>query len=135
MRRSVVCRKYELALNENIGIQYCRTQYVHLVSIVAAVAGPSAKSRPPNAPFALIVEPSRELAEQTHAQVRKFKKHLSAPKMSELLVMGGISAKEQIDALYAGVSEARLRNVTCETSVVCISRVLGRHRDGNTRSA
>ena len=38
--------------------------------------------------------------------MRKFKKHLSAPNISELLVMGGVSAKEQIDSLYAGVSEA-----------------------------
>ena len=69
----------------------------------AVVAGPSAKSRPPNAPFALIIEPSRELAEQTHAQVKKFKKHLPAPHVAELLVMGGVSAKEQIDSLYSGV--------------------------------
>ena len=37
--------------------------------------------------------------------MKKFKKHLPAPHVTELLVMGGVSAKEQIDSLYSGVSE------------------------------
>ena len=75
------------------------------IFIPAATAGPSAKSRPPNAPFALIIEPSRELAEQTHSQIQKFKKHLgNNPKIKELLIMGGTSAKDQIDTLMSGVS-------------------------------
>ena len=32
-----------------------------------------------NAPQALIIEPSRELAEQTLVQIQKFKAHLGAP--------------------------------------------------------
>ena len=76
-----------------------------LLCVTAGVTtGPSAKSRPPNAPFALIIEPSRELAEQTHSQITRFKKHLPKPQISELLVMGGTNVKDQIDALYAGVS-------------------------------
>ncbi|KAK5648689.1 hypothetical protein RI129_003581 [Pyrocoelia pectoralis] len=52
-----------------------------------------------NAPQAVIIEPSRELAEQTCDQIRKFKKHLEAPKIRELLVIGGVNVKEQIYAL------------------------------------
>lgn len=52
-----------------------------------------------NAPQAIIIEPSRELAEQTYEQIRKFKKYLEAPKIRELLVIGGVNVKEQIHVL------------------------------------
>ncbi|XP_018332939.1 ATP-dependent RNA helicase Ddx1 isoform X2 [Agrilus planipennis] len=52
-----------------------------------------------NAPFAVIIEPSRELAEQTCSQVKNFKKYLENPKIKELLVIGGINIKDQIYAL------------------------------------
>ena len=48
---------------------------------VSGGSAPSVKQRPPNAPFAIIIEPSRELAEQTYSQVIKFKKHLQSPKI------------------------------------------------------
>lgn len=57
----------------------------------------------PNAPYAIIMEPSRELAEQTFVQVQKFKKHLTGVNIKELLVVGGVSVKDQVDALYKGV--------------------------------
>ncbi|CAK9794881.1 ATP-dependent RNA helicase Ddx1 [Anthophora quadrimaculata] len=56
-----------------------------------------------NAPQAIIIEPSRELAEQTYNQIQKFKKYLKDPTIKELLVIGGVSAKEQISVLNAGV--------------------------------
>ena len=56
-----------------------------------------------NAPQALIIEPSRELAEQTFEQVKKFKKHLGSPPIRELLVVGGMKVDDQIRALEAGV--------------------------------
>ncbi|XP_031845611.1 ATP-dependent RNA helicase Ddx1 [Nomia melanderi] len=56
-----------------------------------------------NAPQAIIIEPSRELAEQTYNQIQKFKKYLKDPIIRELLVIGGISVKEQISALNSGV--------------------------------
>lgn len=55
-----------------------------------------------NAPQAIIIEPSRELAEQTYDQLSKFKTHLTE-KISTLLVIGGIPIKEQISALNSGV--------------------------------
>lgn len=44
-------------------------------------------------------QPSRELAEQTCEQIKKFKKYLEAPKIRELLVIGGVNVKDQIYAL------------------------------------
>ncbi|XP_071824062.1 ATP-dependent RNA helicase DDX1-like isoform X2 [Apostichopus japonicus] len=57
----------------------------------------------PNAPMAIIIEPSRELAEQTLNQIKKFKVHISEFRPRELLIIGGAPAKEQIDALNRGV--------------------------------
>ncbi|RZC39232.1 ATP-dependent RNA helicase Ddx1 [Asbolus verrucosus] len=52
-----------------------------------------------NAPQAIIIEPSRELAEQTSNQIKKFKKYLESPSIRELLVIGGVNVKEQISTL------------------------------------
>ncbi|XP_046473772.1 ATP-dependent RNA helicase Ddx1 isoform X1 [Neodiprion pinetum] len=56
-----------------------------------------------NAPQTIIIEPSRELAEQTFNQIQKFKKHLDNPKVRELLLIGGVNVKEQISALNSGI--------------------------------
>lgn len=56
-----------------------------------------------NAPQAIIIEPSRELAEQTYNQIQMFKKHVENPQIRELLVIGGVAAKEQVAALQSGV--------------------------------
>lgn len=57
----------------------------------------------PNAPQAIIIEPSRELAEQTYNQIVKFKKYLKDPPVKELLLIGGVSVKEQLSVLQSGV--------------------------------
>lgn len=49
-------------------------------------------------------QPSRELAEQTYDQIAKFKKYITNPELSVLLVIGGANIKDQISALNAGVS-------------------------------
>ncbi|EFN63841.1 ATP-dependent RNA helicase Ddx1 [Camponotus floridanus] len=56
-----------------------------------------------NAPQAIIIEPSRELAEQTYNQIQKFKTHVKNPTVRELLVIGGVNVKEQIAVLNSGV--------------------------------
>ncbi|XP_039437758.1 ATP-dependent RNA helicase Ddx1-like [Culex pipiens pallens] len=56
-----------------------------------------------NAPQALVIEPSRELAEQTFNQIQKFKKHLKDPDVRELLLIGGVNIKEQMEVLQRGV--------------------------------
>jgi ATP-dependent RNA helicase DDX1 len=56
-----------------------------------------------NAPLAIILEPSKELAEQTLKQVQNFKKYLKNPTIKELLIVGGVPVKEQIASLKDGV--------------------------------
>ncbi|XP_051168624.1 ATP-dependent RNA helicase Ddx1 [Leptopilina boulardi] len=56
-----------------------------------------------NAPQAIVIEPSRELAEQTYNQIQKFKGHIKDPIVRELLVIGGVNIKEQIAVLNSGV--------------------------------
>ncbi|XP_063975899.1 ATP-dependent RNA helicase Ddx1 [Diachasmimorpha longicaudata] len=58
---------------------------------------------PANAPQAIIIEPSRELAEQTYTQLEKFGRHLTNPPIRPLLVIGGVPAKVQIAALESGI--------------------------------
>ena len=60
-----------------------------------------------------LVQPSRELAEQTIVQLQKFKKHLSNPPVRELLIIGGVAAREQVDSLERGVSFAELLCCAC----------------------
>lgn len=57
----------------------------------------------PNAPQAIIIEPSRELAEQTLNQIVKFKKFLKDPLVRELLLIGGVNVREQLSVLQQGV--------------------------------
>uniref|UniRef100_A0A2M4AMX9 ATP-dependent RNA helicase n=1 Tax=Anopheles triannulatus TaxID=58253 RepID=A0A2M4AMX9_9DIPT len=57
----------------------------------------------PNAPQAIVIEPSRELAEQTFNQIRKFKNHLKDPEIRELLLIGGVNVREQMEVLQRGV--------------------------------
>uniref|UniRef100_A0A182WCL7 ATP-dependent RNA helicase n=1 Tax=Anopheles minimus TaxID=112268 RepID=A0A182WCL7_9DIPT len=64
--------------------------------------GEAAKPKP-NAPQAIVIEPSRELAEQTFNQIRKFKKHLKDPEVRELLLIGGVNVREQMEVLQRGV--------------------------------
>ena len=56
-----------------------------------------------NAPQAIIIEPSRELAEQTLTQIQKFKVHLDNPVVRELLIIGGVNVRDQTDVLAKGV--------------------------------
>ncbi|KAL1117818.1 hypothetical protein AAG570_004133 [Ranatra chinensis] len=69
--------------------------------VSTAAQAPMKKQR--NAPQAIVLEPSRELAEQTYQQIIKFQKYLDKPKVKEVLVIGGISVKEQISQIEEGV--------------------------------
>lgn len=72
---------------------------------LASATGASAEEfKPkPNAPQAIIIEPSRELAEQTFNQIRMFKKYLVEPQVRELLLVGGVNVREQLAILQSGV--------------------------------
>ncbi|XP_062533486.1 ATP-dependent RNA helicase Ddx1 isoform X2 [Armigeres subalbatus] len=66
--------------------------------------GDSHVSNPqPNAPQAIVIEPSRELAEQTFNQVQTFKRYLKEPEVRVLLLIGGVNITDQIEELQRGV--------------------------------
>lgn len=54
-------------------------------------------------PAALVMEPSRELATQTHDQITLFKKNLPSPKLKNVLLVGGQNARDQIQEIEEGV--------------------------------
>ncbi|ELU11795.1 hypothetical protein CAPTEDRAFT_169026 [Capitella teleta] len=85
------------------GERPCKYMYIYVNLCTTGNTQSVQKAPKPNAPYAIIIEPSRELAEQTYTQVQKFNKHLTNPKIRELLVMGGSSAKDQVEALMNGV--------------------------------
>ncbi|XP_037075202.1 ATP-dependent RNA helicase Ddx1-like [Pollicipes pollicipes] len=70
----------------------------------AASAAPASKRvYAKNAPQAIVLEPSRELAEQTLRQIQLFKKHLKPPAVREALLIGGVPAREQREQVQGGV--------------------------------
>lgn len=56
-----------------------------------------------SSPAAIIIEPSRELATQTHDQISLFKKYMPNPKLKNVLLVGGQNSRDQISALESGV--------------------------------
>uniref|UniRef100_A0A183EP44 ATP-dependent RNA helicase DDX1 n=1 Tax=Gongylonema pulchrum TaxID=637853 RepID=A0A183EP44_9BILA len=57
----------------------------------------------PNAPACIIIEPTKELAEQTNGQLETFKKYLSKPSIRNALVIGSIPMGEQMRLISSGV--------------------------------
>lgn len=75
-----------------------------LASGIGSISSAAAAVLLPNAPQAIIIEPSRELAEQTFNQIGLFKKHLKQqPAVNEMLLIGGSNVREQLDRLKRGV--------------------------------
>ncbi len=66
-----------------------------------SLKGPIKKEN--NAPLALIIEPSRELAEQTYKQIQIFKKEIKSLDIKELLIVGGTPIKETLASIERGV--------------------------------
>lgn len=52
----------------------------------------------------ILLQPSKELADQTFNQINMFMKFLDKPKVRTALVSGGVSVNENITALTKGVS-------------------------------
>ncbi len=53
-------------------------------------------------PSALILEPSRDLAQQTHDAFNSLKRHLTAPALQSVLLVGGTQPKEASRQLERG---------------------------------
>ncbi|XP_058832417.1 ATP-dependent RNA helicase Ddx1-like [Topomyia yanbarensis] len=85
-------------------IAVCNVSHDHLALNPNTGSAAATEDQPkPNAPQALIIEPSRELAEQTFDQIQKFKKHLKDPNVRELLLIGGVRIQDQLETLQSGV--------------------------------
>eukprot|EP00879_Flechtneria_rotunda_P016993 GHRR01017789.1.p1 GENE.GHRR01017789.1~~GHRR01017789.1.p1 ORF type:complete len:516 (+),score=173.42 GHRR01017789.1:811-2358(+) len=65
----------------------------------AAAIGANSSER---LPLCLVLEPSRDLAEQTHNCFQQYSKYLTAPSLSSVLLVGGMDAGPQLRALKAG---------------------------------
>jgi ATP-dependent RNA helicase DDX1 len=61
------------------------------------------ENRPANAPLCIILEPTKELAEQTHDQINLFAKKLSSPRIRTALVTGGIPINQQMSVINEGI--------------------------------
>lgn len=68
------------------------------VQAATATATPGSRK-----PLAVILEPARDLAEQTFTNITDFAKHLVEPGVRAELFVGGISAAQQVKALKDGV--------------------------------
>ncbi|KAM7445988.1 ATP-dependent RNA helicase ddx1 [Porites harrisoni] len=80
------------------------------VSASNMIGGASAAAQPKSgkfsnkcSPSAIIMEPSRELAQQTHNQISNFRKFLPNPQVKEVLLIGGENVKTQVQQLNEGV--------------------------------
>lgn len=80
-----------------------------------------------NAPLALIIEPSKELAEQTFREIQNFKKNITNLKINEALIVGGYPLKEQTRQIENGVdivvaTPGRLEDMI-HTDILSLSQV------------
>ena len=66
---------------------------------LASTLAQNKMKRDHRAPLALIIEPSKELAEQTYKQIELFSNRLSTPSIKQLLIVGGVPLKEQLERL------------------------------------
>ena len=77
------------------------------------------KTRGP-CPKALVLEPARDLAEQTHKYFVDFSKHFSAPSIKSGLFVGGLDAGPQIRQLREGVDIVTGRRVSSTHTSVSV---------------
>jgi ATP-dependent RNA helicase DDX1 len=66
--------------------------------VQAATSNPTARK-----PLAIVLEPVRDLAEQTFTNITEFAKHLVEPAVRAELFVGGMSAAQQVKSLKDGV--------------------------------
>lgn len=86
-----------------IGLSKAPRNAVSASNIKRAVQSKPGKFNNKCLPSAIIMEPSRELAQQTHDQVSKFRKYLPSPQVKEVLLIGGENVKTQVQMLNEGV--------------------------------
>mmetsp|Transcript_3311 Transcript_3311/g.11991 ORF Transcript_3311/g.11991 Transcript_3311/m.11991 type:complete len:739 (-) Transcript_3311:81-2297(-) len=110
MYPAVCLKNAELSLrfgsDNSLPLRYLPDGYVPLGEAPSAnlACGNSASSaRDANKPYAIILEPARDLAEQTHKCIVEFSKYLTAPSVRSALLIGGVKPAEHVNALREGV--------------------------------
>ena len=103
-------KRYELPLMRNLwsSLRGRRARGGRHANVIVAPA-----ARPPSglgstrprrrSPLAIVIEPSRDLAQQTLDELERFAKYLPSPGLQQLLVVGGQNSREQEQALQSGV--------------------------------
>mmetsp|Transcript_17548 Transcript_17548/g.49369 ORF Transcript_17548/g.49369 Transcript_17548/m.49369 type:complete len:720 (+) Transcript_17548:28-2187(+) len=82
---------------------FCGIAKAHAKDIAVAQMGSSPITKSGGRrPLSLILEPTRELAEQTHNAIISYKKHLGNPSITCRLLVGGQPAKQQVKGLKEG---------------------------------
>eukprot|EP00899_Mesostigma_viride_P015632 jgi/Mesvir1/2406/Mv22148-RA.1 len=71
-----------------------------LVSVDGGAGGPDKGDRHP---YAIVLEPARDLAEQTYQFILQYQAHLSDPELRSTLLVGGVDSNPQIKDLKRGV--------------------------------
>ncbi|XP_023300503.2 ATP-dependent RNA helicase Ddx1 [Lucilia cuprina] len=89
--------------NGFVAVSQAGAQHSKANPLASPSTNAAANKPAPNAPQAIIIEPSRELAEQTYNQIEKFKIHLSNPNVQTLLLIGGVKLEQQKSVLQQGV--------------------------------
>jgi len=57
----------------------------------------SSKNANKRTPLAIVLEPSKELAQQTFNELKRLQSHMPPPELRQILLVGGQSGKEQDD--------------------------------------
>uniref|UniRef100_A0A8R1XN51 ATP-dependent RNA helicase n=1 Tax=Onchocerca volvulus TaxID=6282 RepID=A0A8R1XN51_ONCVO len=85
-------------------VAVCKAQPENtVISPNGSGANESKKTVEPNAPACIIIEPTKELAEQTDGQLKTFKKYFKEPIIRNGLVIGSIPVNEQLRIIMSGV--------------------------------
>jgi len=94
-------------------------------------------------PLAIVLEPSRDLAEQTYQCLNDYKKHMPPPRLATMLAVGGVDMGAQVRELvyvyvcmwclclcYASHVSVSLSTCVCLSLYMCLSLFLGARTQG-----
>lgn len=84
-------------------MDYPTGAYVAIGDMNPGDAGSTATVQGKRPPLCMILEPTRDLAEQTFKVIQKFAKYLDSPPVKMSLLVGGMDDKEQAQQLEQGV--------------------------------
>ncbi len=77
-------------------------KFSRLQSVAAAIEEQASAAAGVRTPSAIILEPSRDLAQQTHDAITSLKRDLTSPSLQSVLLVGGTQPKEAVRQLERG---------------------------------